>query len=163
MASVTSANRRLLAAALAYPGAHEDHPWGETVVKVKGKVFVFLGHAQEKGFGCSLKLPFSCGAALLLPFASPTGYGLGKSGWISASFAPGEDVPDGLLLEWLDESYRAVAPKKLSATVPPFGEAAAAKPKALKKKPVATKKAAPKQPPKQPAKKAAGKPKKPAR
>jgi predicted DNA-binding protein (MmcQ/YjbR family) len=175
MASVTSANRRLLAAALAYPGAHEDHPWGETVVKVKGKVFVFLGHAQEKGFGCSLKLPFSSGAAMLLPFASPTGYGLGKSGWVSSSFAPGEDVPDGLLLEWLDESYRAVAPKRLSATVPPFGEAAAAPPakrpavkrKALEKKPIATKKPAARKPPgkpaKKPAKKAAGKPKKAAR
>ena len=29
--------------ALSYPGAHEEFPWGERVVKVKGKVFVFLG------------------------------------------------------------------------------------------------------------------------
>ena len=29
--------------ALTFPGSHEDHPWGETVVKVKGKIFVFLG------------------------------------------------------------------------------------------------------------------------
>jgi predicted DNA-binding protein (MmcQ/YjbR family) len=106
-----------LAKALAYPEAHEDHPWGETVVKVRGKIFVFLG--SEKGtFGFSVKLPQSHGAALLLPFAEPTGYGLGKSGWVSARFREGEPIPEPLLFEWLDESYRAVAPKKLVAQLP---------------------------------------------
>ena len=33
--------------------------------------------------------------ALLLPFATPTGYGLGKSGWVSARFAPSDDPPLG--------------------------------------------------------------------
>jgi hypothetical protein len=31
----------LKAAALAYPEAWEDHPWGETVVKVRAKIFLF--------------------------------------------------------------------------------------------------------------------------
>ena len=35
--------RALRAHALAYPGAREAFPWGERVVKVGGKVFVFLG------------------------------------------------------------------------------------------------------------------------
>ena len=29
--------------ALGLPETHEDHPWGETVIKVNKKVFVFLG------------------------------------------------------------------------------------------------------------------------
>jgi predicted DNA-binding protein (MmcQ/YjbR family) len=53
--------------------------------------------------------------ALTLPFASATRYGLGKSGWVSAKFAADEEIPTQLLLEWIDESYRAIAPKKLVA------------------------------------------------
>lgn len=106
-------------AALAYPGATEEFPWGERVIKVKGKVFVFLGRDEEDDVGLSVKLPHSGDAALGLPFCTPTGYGLGKAGWVSASFPGGKNVPLPLLLEWLDESYRAVAPKKLLATLPP--------------------------------------------
>lgn len=97
--------------ALGYPGAHEDFPWGERVVKVKGKVFVFLG--REDPLGISVKLPQSRLMALALPFASPTGYGLGKSGWVTAQFGPREKPPIDVLKAWIDESYRAVAPKKL--------------------------------------------------
>ena len=65
--------------ALSYPEAHEDFPWGERVVKVKGKVFLFLGKHEQK-LGLSVKLPGSASFALALPFVSPTAYGLGKSG-----------------------------------------------------------------------------------
>ena len=44
-----------------------------------GKVFVFLGR-DDAGLGLSVKLKHSRLMALGLPFASPTGYGLGKSG-----------------------------------------------------------------------------------
>ena len=97
--------------ALAYPGAHEEFPWGERVVKVKGKVFVFLG--REEPLGISVKLPQSRLMALALPFASPTGYGLGKSGWVTAQFGPKDKPPMDVLKAWIDESYRAVAPKTL--------------------------------------------------
>jgi hypothetical protein len=63
--------------------------------------------------------------ALMLPFTKPTGYGLGKSGWVSASFADGDDPPVEMLKEWIDESYRAQAPKKLVKTLAPLGGAAA--------------------------------------
>jgi predicted DNA-binding protein (MmcQ/YjbR family) len=101
-------------AALAYPQATEDHPWGETAIKVKGKVFLFLSRHDGK-LNMSMKLPVSNAAALEMPFATPTGYGLGKHGWVMAAFAPADDVPTDLLLEWLDESYRAVAPKTVLA------------------------------------------------
>jgi predicted DNA-binding protein (MmcQ/YjbR family) len=100
--------------ALAYPGAREEFPWGERVVKVGKKVFVFLGMPDSDEIGLSVKLPQSGPMALLLPFATPTGYGLGKSGWVSARFGPSDDLPLGMLREWIDESYRAVAPAKLA-------------------------------------------------
>jgi predicted DNA-binding protein (MmcQ/YjbR family) len=102
--------------ALSYPEAHEDFPWGERVVKVKGKVFVFLGKHEER-LGLSVKLPSSASFALGLPFASPTAYGLGKSGWVTARFALREKPPVDLLKQWIDESYRAVAPKRLVASL----------------------------------------------
>jgi len=101
--------------ALSYPEAREDHPWGETVVKVKKKVFVFLGRPEGGGFGLSVKLPHSNLFALDLPFATPTGYGLGKSGWVTAQFSARQKPPLDLLKRWIDESYRAVAPKTLVA------------------------------------------------
>jgi predicted DNA-binding protein (MmcQ/YjbR family) len=119
----------LRAFALGYPGAHEEFPWGERVIKVKGKVFVFLGRDDE-GLGLSVKLPSSRLMALGLPFASPTGYGLGKSGWVSVQFGPREKPPMDLMRAWIDESYRAVAPKKLVATLP--GSEAAPRAKAKK-------------------------------
>ena len=104
--------------ALGYPGAREEFPWGERVVKVGKKVFVFMGMPDGDGLGLSVKLPDSGTMALLLPFATPTGYGLGKSGWVSARFEPSDDPPLALLREWIDESYRAVAPKTMVAKLP---------------------------------------------
>jgi hypothetical protein len=52
---------------------------------------------------------------LWLPFAKPTAYGLGKSGWVTAELEAGEPVPVDLFQRWIDESYRAHAPKRLVA------------------------------------------------
>ncbi|MDY7228322.1 MmcQ/YjbR family DNA-binding protein [Hyalangium rubrum] len=132
--------------ALGYPGTHEDMPWGHRAIKVKGKAFLFMGHEQG-GLGLSVKLPHSKDAALMLPFATPTGYGLGKSGWVSASFAKGQKPPIEMLRQWIDESYRAIAPKKLVAQIGSAAEAPSAP--ATKKKvaaPRVQKAAAPKTP-----------------
>jgi hypothetical protein len=34
---------------------------------------------------------------------------------VTCRFAPGDEIPFELLEEWLEESYRAIAPKKLAA------------------------------------------------
>lgn len=107
-----AAYRATLERALTYPETCEESPWGERVVKVRKKVFVFVGQ-HDGGFTVTTKLPLSGSMALQLPFASPCGYGLGKSGWVTARFPKGEDVPLELVEAWLDESYRAVAPKTL--------------------------------------------------
>ena len=103
--------------ALAYPESSEEFPWGHRAIKVKGKTFVFLSLEQGE-LSLSAKLPLSGVAALALPFASPTHYGLGKSGWVTARFAKGDEIPLELLEAWIDESYRAIAPKKLVARLP---------------------------------------------
>jgi predicted DNA-binding protein (MmcQ/YjbR family) len=113
---------KLRALALRYPEAREDFPWGERVIKVGKKVFVFMG-SDDGDFGISVKLPKSAGMALMLPFAEPTGYGLGKSGWVTASFGPKEKPPVPLLAEWIEESYRAVAPRNLVARLPAVNSA----------------------------------------
>lgn len=101
--------------ALSLPGAEEDFPWGERVVKVRKKVFVFLGKpgGDAERLSFSVKLPVSGAAALTRPQASPTGYGLGKAGWVSFGFGPGDLPPLAELTAYLDESWRAVAPKRL--------------------------------------------------
>jgi predicted DNA-binding protein (MmcQ/YjbR family) len=99
-------------AALAYPETREDHPWGESAFKVRDKVFLFMSDAEER-LHLTMKLPESRDFALLLPFAQPTGYGLGKSGWVTASFGPADAIPLPMLLDWMEESFCAVAPKKV--------------------------------------------------
>jgi len=99
---------------MAKPEATEHFPWGERAIKVKGKVFLFM-RADAQQLSLSTKLPQSGSVALLLPFATPTGYGLGKAGWVSAAFGPADQLPVDMLCSWIDESYQAVAPVKLAA------------------------------------------------
>ena len=104
--------------AMTYPECTEDSPWGYRAMKVKGKAFVFLGGEKNmKELSMSVKLPQSRDMAADLPFAEPTGYGLGKSGWVTARFTKISEVPMDLLKKWIDESYRAIAPKKLVKTL----------------------------------------------
>jgi predicted DNA-binding protein (MmcQ/YjbR family) len=98
--------------ALTYPEATEEFPWGDRTIKVRGKIFVFLG-AGADGFGMSVKLPATHELALTRKGTRPTPYGLGKAGWVSLQT---KTVTAALLAEmtdWIDESYRAVAPKTL--------------------------------------------------
>ena len=98
--------------AMKYPEATEEFPWGHRAIKVKGKVFVFL-HLIEGVLTVGMKLPDSGSYALMQRYAKPTEYGLGKHGWVTCTFRPGDEVPLDLLEEWIEESYRAIAPKKL--------------------------------------------------
>ncbi len=99
---------------MGFPETTEDFPWGHRALKVKGKAFVFMSR-EDGELSLSVKLPHSADFALMQPFASPTGYGLGKSGWVTARFAKATKVPVALLQHWLRESYLAIAPKKLAA------------------------------------------------
>lgn len=112
--------------ALGLPNATEDTPWGdELVVKVEkrdsdpppwrrhlvhGPVFLWL---WAPGAGeIAVKLTASHEAARALAGAVPTTTsGLGQWGWLTVPLAAPVDVD--LLADWVEESYRNVAPKKL--------------------------------------------------
>ena len=100
---------QVLAFALSLPESWEDHPWGDTVAKVGAKVFVFLG-----GERITVKLDESHAHALSIEGGVPAAYGLGKAGWVTVPLA---NVPLDVLRDWVEESYRIVAPKRLVASL----------------------------------------------
>jgi predicted DNA-binding protein (MmcQ/YjbR family) len=98
---------------MTFPGAERRSPWPEhDDLVVKDKTFAFLPAAGQP-FSLSVKLPYTSEVALDLPYAKPTGYGLGKWGWVS--FSPSDEQMPSLdqLKEWVEESYRSQAPRKL--------------------------------------------------
>ncbi len=124
-----AAAQELRTLGLTYPGAHIKSPWpGHEDLAVKDKTFAYLS-VDGQPFHISCKLPHSGQDALWLPFAKPTAYGLGKSGWVTAELADGEPVPLDMFKAWIAESYRAQAPKKLLALLdqPPSVAAAPAR------------------------------------
>ena len=111
-----AALRALRAFGLAYPGAHTKSPWpGHADLAVDDKTFAYLS-VEGEPLAISCKLPRSSALALMLPGATPTAYGLGKSGWVSVTFTDA-DVPMAMLQAWIDESYRAQASKKRVAAL----------------------------------------------
>lgn len=111
---------RLEAVARALPEAErvDIEAWdGQPTFRVRGKNFVF---ANPDATGLSVKLPKEEAAAVVAsdPDAEPTGYGLGRHGWVSLT------IPAGVTGERWDEvvemvrtSYTLVAPKRLARQV----------------------------------------------
>lgn len=113
--------QRLEAIALALPEASrvDIEAWdGEPTFRVNGKNFVF---AHPEGLSITVKLDKEEAAAVVAtdPDVTPTGYGLGRHGWVTVAVP--EDLADDdrwqLLDEWVRESYRNVAPKRLAKLV----------------------------------------------
>lgn len=109
---------RLREFALGLPEAYEEHPWGESVIKVDRKVFVFLGVPEptaRRRPGFTVKLRESREHVRhAVPGAVPAGYGLGRYGWVHVPLT-GEPPDEELLCDWIEESYRVIAPKRLVA------------------------------------------------
>jgi predicted DNA-binding protein (MmcQ/YjbR family) len=124
--------RELRAFGLAYPGAHTKSPWpGHDDLTVNGKTFAYLS-VEGDPFSLSVKLPYTSYEALKLPFTKPTGYGLGKSGWVTIEPPTGQLPSLAILKSWIDESYRAQAPKKLAASY--VGNVRSRKPRAQRQR-----------------------------
>ncbi|MFF7765422.1 MmcQ/YjbR family DNA-binding protein [Streptomyces massasporeus] len=107
---------KVRAFALGLPDAVEEFPWGESVAKVNKKVFVFLGvqdGSYPLGVTVKLKDETAHAHALACPGAEPAGYGLGKAGWVSIPLEQQGAPTAEVLCDWVEESYRVIAPKRL--------------------------------------------------
>ena len=90
---------------------------GEPTVRVNGKTFIFC---SLDATGISVKLPKEEAAAVVAtdPNAEPTGYGLGRHGWVSVSIPTTTSAKRWTEIEeWIRTSYTLVAPKKLARAV----------------------------------------------
>ena len=89
---------------------------GEPTFRVRGKNFVFT---DQEASGISVKLPKEEAAAVVAtdPLAEPTGYGLGRHGWVSVTIGKANADRWQQVEEWVRTSYTLVAPKKLARVV----------------------------------------------
>ena len=90
---------------------------GEPTFRVRGKNFVF---SNQGATGISVKLPKEEAEAIVAtdPAADPTGYGLGRHGWVSVSLpARPTKARWREMEEWVRTSYTLVAPKRLAQVV----------------------------------------------
>jgi predicted DNA-binding protein (MmcQ/YjbR family) len=90
---------------------------GEPTFRVRGKNFVFTNQAATD---LSVKLPKEEAAAVVAtdPTAQPTGYGLGRHGWVSVEVGDRADAARWQQVEeWVRTSYTLVAPKALARQV----------------------------------------------
>ena len=90
---------------------------GEPTFRVRGKNFVF---ASPDATSISVKLPKEEAVAVVGtdPHVAPTGYGLGRHGWVSVTLgARLGRVRWVEVEEWIRTSYTLVAPKGLARQV----------------------------------------------
>lgn len=99
--------------ALEFPEAWVDYPWDSRVVKVRKKLFAFIAEPDAEVPNVTVKVPDTVDHALSLPGAQPTGYGLGRHGWVTIDVAALDPDEREVLFDFIDESYRTVAPKSL--------------------------------------------------
>ena len=95
----------LEAFALSFPEAWVDTPWGDRVVKVRTKIFVFLSANDGDDAVVTAKVPESRDHALSYPNAFPTRYGLGRHGWVTIPLAGVPLEEQEVLLDFIEESY----------------------------------------------------------
>ena len=115
--------------ALGLPCAAEDFPWGEPVVKIRkkegvppwrkhgegvhGPMFLWLGRRDAESLAIAVRLRGSYEEAVSVAQATPTTIsGLGQWGWLTVRLSA---APVDLLCDWVDESYRAQASRRLVA------------------------------------------------
>ena len=90
---------------------------GEPTFRVVGKNFVF---ASADGTRISVKLSRDEAAAVVAtdPQAAPTGYGLGRHGWVSVTLERGSSKARWQEVEeWIRTSYCLIAPRRLARQV----------------------------------------------
>jgi len=105
-------HERLLSIVNTLPGAYEDRPWGSVHCKVAGKIFVGWGRHDDGVMGIGFKTDKDLQAMLVAsdPRFKVAAY-VGKHGWVDMKLEPKPNW--GEVEQFIVESYRMIAPKKL--------------------------------------------------
>lgn len=111
-AKLTEARNRLRELSLQMPEAHEVEAWGDPTYRVRNKIF-----SLEKGSGTEVWFKAGPGVQEAVIAANRQVFFVppyvGHKGWIGARLAAIEDWDE--IAELIEDSYRLVAPKRLSA------------------------------------------------
>lgn len=100
-------SQALRAHALRFPETSEGTSCVNRAFKVRKKNFVFIG---EKADNVRVMVRLKDSAEAAAGLGDPRVV-VGKTGWATLNFAP-DDAPDLALMQaWIDESFRALAPK----------------------------------------------------
>jgi hypothetical protein len=98
---------QLRAQAMALPETTEGSSCVNRAFRVRKKNFLFVGE-KDGAIRIMVKLTDSLDAALAL---QDPRVDVGKHGWVTLRFTSDDALDEDLLVPWLGESYRAIAPK----------------------------------------------------
>ena len=105
-------HERLLSIVKGLPGAYEDRPWGSVHCKVNGKIFVGWGRHDDGEMSIGFKTNKDLQAMLVAsdPRFTIAAY-VGKHGWVDMKLGKKPNWQE--VEQFITESYRMIAPKKL--------------------------------------------------
>ena len=86
---------------------------GEPTFRVAGKNFIFTS-TEARSITVKLGPEEAAAVVATTPGATPTGYGLGRHGWVTIPIPPRPTASQWReVTEWVTTSYDLVAPKRL--------------------------------------------------
>lgn len=126
-------HERLLSIVNRLPGAYEDRPWGSVHCKVNGKIFVGWGRHDDGLMSIGFKTNKELQAMLVAsdPRFTIAAY-VGKHGWVDMKLGKKPNWQE--VEQFITESYRMIAPKKLVKQLSEEGQGTRDKGKGKKKK-----------------------------
>lgn len=96
-----------------YPEVSESPSCVNRSFKARKKGFMFLGEKDGGVLRLMVKLDEGIGSAQEVAEANPGEWKVGGPGWVTGNFTDDTAPPIETMAEWIDESYRLLAPKTL--------------------------------------------------
>ena len=103
--------RALRSRALELPGVAEGDSCVKRSFKARTKGFLYLGEKDET-YNVMLKVGESLDEVRRFCAEQPDMRSVGNTNWVTLHFR-GDQAPPDALLDWIEESFRLLAPKKL--------------------------------------------------
>jgi len=99
--------------AMAFPETSNSPSCVNRSFRARKKGFMFLGEKDTGVLRLMVKLDAGIESANAVAEANPDGWSVKGPGWITGNFTDDEAPPLDVMMEWIDESYRLLAPKTL--------------------------------------------------